>query len=68
MFIPWFTKPETEKKILQAANLAPSEDMLEKIVEVHPMKQIAIMSVVQVLVFGFMLLCFWMINLYLEGL
>jgi len=68
MFIPWFTKPETEQKILQAANLAPSEDMLEKIVEVHPMKQIAIMSVVQVLVFGFMLLSFWVINLYLEGL
>jgi len=58
----------TEQKILQAANLAPSEDMLEKIVEVHPMKQVAIMSVVQVLVFGFMLLCFWIINLGLEGL
>ncbi len=58
----------TEQKILQAANLAPSEDMLEKIVEVHPMKQVAIMSVVQVSVFGFMLLCFWIINLGLEGL
>jgi len=58
----------TEQKILQAANLAPSEDMLEKIVEVHPMKQVAIMSVVQVLVFGFMLLCFWIINSGLEGL
>ena len=61
-------KKSTEQKILQAANLAPSEDMLEKITEVHPMKQVAIMSVVQVLVFGFMLLCFWTINLFLEGL
>ena len=67
MFIPWFTKPETEKKILQAANLAPSEDMIERIVEVHPMKQIAIMSVVQVLVFGFMILSFWLIQLGIEG-
>ena len=41
---------KTEKKILQVANLAPSEDMLEKIVEIHPMKQVAVMSVVQVFV------------------
>jgi len=61
-------KKSTEQKILQAANLAPSEDMMEKIVEVHPMKQVAIMSVVQVLVFGFMLLAFWTINLFLKGL
>ena len=59
-------KKSTEQKILQAANLAPSEDMLEKIVEVHPMKQVAIMSVVQVLVFGFMLLGFYLINLGLK--
>ena len=59
-------KKETEKKILQAANLAPSEDMIERIVEVHPMKQIAIMSVVQVLVFGFMILSFWLIQLVIE--
>ena len=64
MFIPWFTKPETEKKILQAANLAPSESAIEKIVEVHPMKQVAIMTVVQVCVFGFMILSFAAINLF----
>lgn len=62
MFVPWFTKPDTEKKVLQAVNLAPSEDLVEKIVDVHPMKQIAIMSVVQVCVFGFMLLCFKIIG------
>tara|TARA_A100001011_G_C14207455_1_gene798432 strand:+ start:876 stop:1058 length:183 start_codon:yes stop_codon:yes gene_type:complete len=47
-------KKETEKKILQAANLAPSEEMLEKIVEVHPMKQIFVMSIVQVVVLALM--------------
>ena len=60
-------KKSTEQKILQAANLAPSEDMLEKITEVHPMKQVAIMSVVQVLVFGFMILSFWVIQLALDS-
>ena len=56
-------KKETEKKILQAANLSPSEDWIEKIVEVHPMKQVTIMSVVQVSVFMFMLLSFHIIDL-----
>lgn len=52
-----------EEKILQVVNLSPSEDMIEKIVEVHPMKQVAVMSVVQILVFGFMLAGFWVIGL-----
>ena len=56
-------KKETEKKILQATNLSPSEDWLERIVEVHPMKQVAIMSVVQISVFMFMLLSFYIIDL-----
>lgn len=60
-------KKETEKKILQAANLSPSEDMIERIVEVHPMKQVAIMSVVQVLVFGFMILLFWLIQSVIDS-
>ena len=68
MFIPWFTKPETEKKVLQIVNLSPDESWIEKIVDVHPMKQVVIMSVVQVLVFGFMLLSFWLINLGLDRL
>jgi len=66
MFVPWFTKPETEKKVLQIVNLSPDVSVLDMIEEVHPMKQIAVMSVVQVLVFGFMLLSFWLINLYLS--
>ena len=67
MYTPWFTKPETEKKVLQAVNLAPSEDLVEKLTEIHPMKQIFWASIIQVCVFGFMLLSFWAINLYLEG-
>ena len=47
-------KKETEKKILQAANLAPSEELMEKIVEVHPMKQVFVMSIVQIVVLAFM--------------
>ena len=68
MFVPWFTKPDTQKKILQVVNLSPDESVLERIEEVHPMKQIAVMSVVQVLVFGFMLLSFWLINVGLDRL
>ena len=55
-----------QEKILQAVNLAPSEDWVEKIAEVHPMKQIVWMSIVQVCVFGFMLLSFTTINLYVS--
>lgn len=51
-----------EEKILQYVNLSPDESWIERIVEVHPMKQVAIMSVVQVAVFGLMLLAFWGIN------
>lgn len=52
-----------EEKLLQVANLSPSENMIEKIVDVHPMKQVAIMSVVQVGVFGLMFFCFFLIDL-----
>jgi len=46
---------EIDKKILQVVNLSPDESIVERIVEVHPMKQIAIMSVVQVVIFFMML-------------
>ena len=55
-----------DKKILQAVNLSPNESVVEKIVDVHPMKQVVIMSVVQIAVFGFMLLSFWFIGLWTE--
>ena len=47
-------KTTTEKKLLQAANLAPSEEWIEKVTEVHPMRQIFIMSIVQIVVLAFM--------------
>ena len=48
-----------DRKILQVVNLSPSESWLEKIEKVHPMTQITVASIVQVAVFGFMLLAFW---------
>ena len=53
-----------EEKLLQIANLSPDEAWVERIVEVHPMKQVAIMSVVQVVMFGLMLLAFKGISLW----
>ncbi len=50
---------KTDKKILQVINLSPSEYWVERIVDVHPMKQITIASIVQAVVFGFMLGAFW---------
>jgi hypothetical protein len=55
----------TEEKLLQVANLSPDEAWIEKIENVHPMKQITIMSIVQVMVFGFMLLSFKVIGMFL---
>ena len=51
-----------EKKILQVANMSPSESWVEKLHDVHPMKQVAVASVIQVTVFGLMLLAFWTIG------
>jgi len=53
------TKEKIDKKILQVVNLSPSESWVEKIEYVHPMKQITIASIVQVTMFGFMLVMFW---------
>ena len=57
-----------EEKLLQVVNLSPDESWIEKIVDVHPMKQIAIMSVVQALMFFGMLGIMAITNLYLEGI
>ena len=53
-----------EEKLLQVANLSPSEDWIEKIVEIHPMRQVVIMSLVQVGVLGFMFFSFFLIDLF----
>jgi hypothetical protein len=55
----------TEEKLLQVANLSPDEAWIERIVDVHPMKQVAIMTVVQALVFFFMLGVMAFTNLFL---
>ena len=55
----------TEKKLLQIVNLSPSEEWMERI-EIHPMRQIFWATIVQVSVFGFMMLAFSTINFYLE--
>ena len=51
-----------EEKALQIVNLSPSETWVEKITEIHPMRQIFWATIIQACVFGFMLLAFWMIN------
>jgi len=59
-------KKLTEEKLLQVANLSPDIEWIDKIEQVHPMKQVAIMSVVQVGMFGFMLLSFFLIDLVVK--
>lgn len=66
MFIPWFNKPENEKKILRVVNLSPNESVVEKLVDIHPMRQIAYASVIQVCMFGFMIFMFWLINQFVS--
>ena len=49
-------------ELLRAVNLSPPKVDINKLEEVHPMKQIFWAAVIQVAVFGFMLLSFWVIN------
>jgi hypothetical protein len=56
----------TEEKALQIVNLSPSESAIEKLVEMHPMRQVAWASVIQVSVFGLMLLAFTIIDYYIS--
>jgi hypothetical protein len=45
------------KKVLQAVNLSPDESIVEKLAEVHPMRQITYASVLQVVVLFSMFGC-----------
>ena len=56
------SKKTTEEKILRVVNLSPDESFIEKLTDIHPMTQIAYASVLQVVVFGLMLLSFATIN------
>ena len=49
-------------ELLRVVNLSPPKLDINKLEEVHPMKQIAWESIIQICVFGFMLLSFWIIN------
>ena len=60
-------KADRQNKLLQYVNLSPSESWMERLENVHPMKQIFWASVIQISVFGFMLVSFSLINLYLKG-
>jgi hypothetical protein len=55
-----------QEKLLQVVNLAPNESSLDRLMEMHPMQQIVWATIIQVSVFGFMLLSFSLINLYLD--
>jgi len=52
------------KKVLQAVNLSPpvDESFFDKLEHVHPMRQIVWAAIIQVAVFGFMLLAFKLIG------
>jgi hypothetical protein len=51
-----------DKKLLQYANLSPSESWIEKLPDVHPMRQVFWASIIQLVVFGLMLLAFYLID------
>ena len=51
-----------KKKVLQIVNLSPSELWIEKLTEVHPMRQVFWATIIQLSVFGLMLFAFWVIN------
>jgi len=58
-------RKDTKEKLLQAANLSPVDtDTLEKLVNMHPMRQVVWASLIQLTVFGFMLLMFYLIGLF----
>jgi hypothetical protein len=52
-----------EEKLLQIVNLSPSEDWVEGLTNIHPMKQIFWASIIQLVVFCFMLASFKVISL-----
>jgi len=64
--VPWFQKPENERTALQIVNLSPSESSIEKLVEMHPMRQVFWASIIQISVFGFMLLSFYIIDKFVS--
>lgn len=64
--VPWFQKPENERTALQIVNLSPSESSIERLVDMHPMRQVFWASIIQASVFGFMLLAFYTIDKFVS--
>ena len=48
-------KASASRKVLQVVNLSPNESIVEKLTEMHPMRQITYASIIQVSVFFGML-------------
>jgi hypothetical protein len=44
----------SKEKVLQIVNLAPNDSIIERLIEMHPMRQVAWATIVQILVLGFM--------------
>ena len=55
-----------ERTALQIVNLSPSESSIERLVDMHPMRQVFWASIIQVSVFGFMLLSFYTIDKFVS--
>jgi hypothetical protein len=55
-----------ERTALQIVNLSPSESSIERLVDMHPMRQVFWASIIQVSVFGFMLLAFYTIDKFVS--
>lgn len=51
-----------EKKMLQVVNLSPDESVIEKLTEMHPMRQVVWASIIQISVLGFMGVCMFLIS------
>jgi hypothetical protein len=54
-------------KVLQAINLSPplNENFFDKLEKMHPMRQIVYATILQIVVFGSMMLIFYLLHLLL---
>jgi len=57
---------KNERTALQIVNLSPSESSIERLVDMHPMRQVFWASIIQASVFGFMLLAFYTIDKFVS--
>lgn len=57
-------KLQLNNKVLQAVNLSPpiDESFFDKLEKMHPMRQIVYASILQIVVFGSMMLAFYLLH------